>query len=65
MCIIGSLVLTGAASFGPGSGPIFIESLRCDGNEMSILSCSAVNMRRQSCTHDQDVSIQCTGKGHN
>ena len=55
------MVLTGAASYGPGSGPIFIESLRCDQNEVSILDCDEVNMRRESCTHDQDVSIQCTG----
>ncbi len=58
---IGSMVLTGAASFGSGSGPIFIESLRCDRNEVNILDCDEVNMRRESCTHNQDVSIQCIG----
>ena len=54
-------MLTGAASFGVGSGPVFIESLRCDRSEMNILDCSEVNLRRESCTHNQDVSIQCTG----
>lgn len=56
-----SVVLTGEASFGAGSGPVFIESLSCDRNEATILSCSEVNLRRESCTHDQDVSLQCIG----
>lgn len=57
----GSLVFTGAA-FGSGDGPVFIESLTCEGNEMSILDCREINLRRQSCTHARDVSVKCIGK---
>lgn len=55
-------MLTGTASFGNGSGPIFIESLRCDGNERTILECTEINMRRQFCSHDRDVSVRCIGE---
>ena len=58
--IIGSVALTGAF-FGRGDGPIFIESLTCEGNERSILGCNEINMRRGMCTHDRDVSVRCTG----
>ena len=58
------MVLTGEESSGPGNAsPLFIETLRCDGDERSILECEQLNMRRQSCTHARDVSIRCTGNG--
>ena len=59
---IASAVLTGTASFGPGTGPVFIETLSCNGDEMNILECRDINMRRQFCTHAMDVSVQCIGK---
>lgn len=58
----GGVVLTGDDSYGPGSGPVFVETLTCEGDESSILECRDVNLRRQSCTHDRDVSIRCIGK---
>ena len=58
----GGEVLTGADSYGPGSGPVFIETLTCEGDEGSILECRDVNLRRQSCAHDRDVSIRCIGQ---
>ncbi len=60
--IVGAMALTGAASFGPGSGPVFIETLSCTGNELSVLECREVSMRRQLCTHARDVSVRCIGK---
>lgn len=58
---VGAVVLNSTASFGSGVGPVFVESLRCDGSETSILDCSEVNLRRQFCTHDRDVSVRCIG----
>ena len=56
------MVLTGADSYGPGSGPVFVESLTCAGTEQSILECGEINTKLQSCTHDIDVSLRCTGE---
>ena len=57
---IGSAALTGAI-FGPGDGPIFIESLTCVGSETSIMDCTEVSLKRGTCSHDRDVSVRCTG----
>ena len=48
--------------FALGNGPIFIESLDCHGSEQRLLDCTEVNLRRQLCTHDRDISIRCTGR---
>ncbi len=47
--------------FGYGSGPLFIESLNCQGNERHVLDCMDINLQRSSCTHQDDVAVQCTG----
>ena len=60
-CDAEGVVLTGAAAYGVGSGPVFIETLRCNGDESSLLECREVNLRRESCTHARDVSVQCIG----
>ena len=56
----GSEVLSGLP-FGSGSGPIFIERLDCQGNEIHLLDCVDIDLRHSSCTHQDDVSIQCNG----
>ena len=56
----GSYVLN-ALPFGSGSGPVFIESLSCRGSELHLLDCMEVNLQRETCTHEDDVSIRCAG----
>lgn len=58
-------MLLSGLPFGSGSGPVFIERLDCRGNERRLLDCTDVNLRRETCTHDNDVSIQCTGNVFN
>lgn len=48
-------------TFGTGTGPVFIESLDCHGSENELLECTEVNLRREFCTNENDVAIQCFG----
>ena len=48
--------------FGPGSGPIFLNRLNCDGTELSLLDCSGFRTTVNLCDHTEDVAISCEGK---
>jgi len=43
------------AHFGPGSGPIALTDLLCNGNESSLFRCRSIN----SCFHDEDAGVRC------
>ena len=46
----------------PGSGPIFLTTLGCLGDEASLLEChSFFPTGIHSCDHSQDVWIKCIG----
>ena len=65
--IISCDVLTGAERVNSEvqitSGPIFLDELRCTGNEQSLLDCptgiSEVGLT--NCDHSQDVWVKCRG----
>ena len=44
------------AGFGQGTGPVFLDGVRCTGNESSLLSCSH---RVASCSHSSDAGVVC------
>ena len=52
--------------FGLGSGPIFLDSVSCNGNELSITSCDhlGVNITRR-CTHSEDIGVRCSNEQGN
>ena len=45
--------------YGPGSGWILLDDVRCVGNETSIFDCPYVDYRNHNCDHDEDVSVMC------
>ena len=46
----------------PGSGPIFLTTLGCSGNEKALLDCSSLYPAGvHACDHSQDVWIKCSG----
>ena len=47
---------------GPAGGFIWLENVKCNGNEASILECSYDGWGNTSCSHHDDVGISCTGK---
>ena len=49
---------------GPVSGPIWLEitsSYYCNDLESHLLDCHKDKWDQNSCSHDQDVTVQCTG----
>ena len=50
------------AYFGLGSGPIWLDSVTCTGNESTLASCGhfGVGLTR-SCSHSDDAGIRCYG----
>ncbi|XP_069121040.1 uncharacterized protein [Argopecten irradians] len=46
-------------SFGPGSGPIWLDNLACDGTEQTLSQCQANNLGVHDCDHNSDAGVIC------
>ena len=51
-----------SAGFGQGSGPIWLDSVTCTGNESTLASCyhAGINVTGL-CTHSNDAGVRCFG----
>ncbi|KAM4819827.1 scavenger receptor cysteine-rich type 1 protein M130 [Thomomys bottae] len=47
------------AAFGRGSGPIWLNDVRCSGNESRLWDCPARPWGRSDCGHKEDAAVQC------
>ena len=54
--------------FGPGSGPIFLDGVQCNGTEEKLMDCFHASIGHHACghldietQHDFDVAIMCKG----
>ena len=45
------------AGFGPGNGPILMDTVRCDGTEIALDRCSYSS--QHNCDHDEDAGVVC------
>ncbi|XP_012372886.2 antigen WC1.1-like [Octodon degus] len=53
-----------SANYGAGSGPIWLESLRCTGEESHVWQCPSLGWNNTYCTHEADAGVICTGFVH-
>ena len=48
------------AGFGQGSGPIWMDSVTCTGNELTIASCGHLGLNiTRYCNHWEDAGVVC------
>ncbi|KGL98143.1 Deleted in malignant brain tumors 1 protein, partial [Charadrius vociferus] len=50
----------GAAHFGRGSGPIWLDNVQCSGTEGALSECPARPWGVSNCDHGEDASVVCT-----
>uniref|UniRef100_A0A669QGP5 Soluble scavenger receptor cysteine-rich domain-containing protein SSC5D n=1 Tax=Phasianus colchicus TaxID=9054 RepID=A0A669QGP5_PHACC len=51
------------SSFGRGSGPIWLEGVKCLGTEATLIECPVKPKGLYSCSHLEDAGVVCSGSG--
>lgn len=53
-------VAHGEAFFGPGTGTILLDNLKCTGAEASLQECSHISWNVHNCDHSEDAGVSCS-----
>ena len=51
------------ARYGEGSGPVYLDSVNCLGNESRLIECTYASS--STCPHSQDAGVQCRAECKN
>ena len=52
-----------ASPFGQGTGPIYLDEVRCTGSELTVISCLHLPVGQHNCRHIEDAGVQCSAEG--
>jgi CD163 antigen len=58
----GANAVRNRAYYGEGSGPIFLDDVRCNGRESYIWDCSHRGWNKHNCSHLKDAGVECLCK---
>ena len=53
------------ATFGQGTGPIFLDNLLCNSRETRLIDCPHSGIGVHNCAHYRDASLRCQRKVYN
>ncbi|WAQ95363.1 DMBT1-like protein, partial [Mya arenaria] len=45
--------------YGPGTGTIWLDDIKCFGNETDIADCQHSEWGKSDCNHDEDIAVDC------
>ena len=51
------------ATFGSGSGRIWLDNVRCNGSEARLIDCPADPIGSHDCGHSEDAGVRCQDIG--
>lgn len=47
--------------YNPGTGPIYLDEVRCTGSESALINCSFNTLGVHNCDHNEDAGVSCEG----